>query len=77
MEVGHPALCKVSLSGLYSTESIKMQHNQLLEFDGFGDVRINTVLTWLLKMQDPKQALVQLWHLYMLSLKILQKISFS
>ena len=33
MEVGHLAPCKVSLSGLYSTESIKIQRNQLLEFD--------------------------------------------
>ena len=32
--MGHP--CKVSLSGLYSTESIKIQHNQPLWFDRFG-----------------------------------------
>ena len=30
-----------TMHGLYSTESIKMQHNQLLEFDGFGVVRVN------------------------------------
>ena len=40
MELGHPAPCKVSLSGLYSTESIKIQHNQPVELDGFGDVRV-------------------------------------
>ena len=36
MKLGHPAPCKVSLSVLYSTESIKIQQNQPLEFDGFG-----------------------------------------
>ena len=39
---GHPAPCKVSLSGLYSTESIKIQHHavmpipQLLDLAGIG-----------------------------------------
>ena len=36
----NPAPCKVSLPGLYSTEYIKIQHNQSLEFDGFRVVRV-------------------------------------
>ena len=40
LELGHPAPCKVSLSGLYSTESIKIQQTQLLEFEWFGEVRV-------------------------------------
>ena len=41
LELGHPAPCKVSLAWLYSTKSIKIQQTQLLEFDGFGVVRVN------------------------------------
>ena len=43
MELGHPAPCKVSLSGLYSTESINIQQTLLLEFEWFGVVRVNVV----------------------------------
>ena len=38
LELGHPAPCKVSPSGLYSTESIKIQQTLLLEFEWFGVV---------------------------------------
>ena len=40
LELGHPAPCRVSLSGLYRTESIKIQQMLLLEFEWFGVVTV-------------------------------------
>ena len=39
MEVGHLAQCKVSQSGLYIIEPIKIQQNRPLQFDGYGVVK--------------------------------------
>ena len=38
----------------YSTESIRMQHNQLLEFDGFGVVRVNGIVVLTVLMHKLK-----------------------
>ena len=41
MELGHPALSKVSMAGLYGVQ--QTQHNQPLESDRFGVVRVNII----------------------------------
>ena len=57
---------KYPLSGMYSTESIKIQHNQPLEFDGFGFVGEH--LCQLVQVNQSRFGHIPLPHLAMLEI---------
>ena len=59
-----------TMHGLYSTESIKMQHNQLLEFDGFGVVRVNATYIQALCMIWVKSIQLETVDLWFRKLKV-------